>query len=103
MTAAVEGATAAKTVLLCRAVTFKVLTHLRGRLEACRLIEDDVDDAGDRIGTILSRGAVTQHLDTSDGTGWNLRQVRSLRAARSEQCRAVKALAIKENQRLIGR
>ena len=89
------------------------LAVLRRRREAGRIVlEDDVDDARDRIGTVLRRGAVTQDLDALDGRGREGRPVHRLRALvhrterrqlQVDERRAMPARAVHQHERVVGR
>src|SRR3546814_2013305 len=48
---------------LFRSVAFIILRKLPEGIHPRLIVEDDVDDAGDRIRSILRRGAVAQHVD----------------------------------------
>ena len=70
------------------------------------VLEQEVDDARDRIRAVLRRGAVTQHLDLPQRNRGNGRDVRSLRTVRhagepGDDRRAVAALAVDEHQRMV--
>ena len=71
-------------------------------------LQDDVDDAGNRVGAILGRGAVAQDLDVVDRRQRDGIEVHGLRTATDhavvEQDRAgVPALAVDQHQHLVGR
>ena len=70
-------------------------------------LEDDVDDAGDRIGAVLRGRAVAEDLDALDGADGDRVEVRADIAARAraedvDQRRGVAALAVDQDEHLIG-
>src|SRR5581483_6820241 len=71
------------------------------------VLEDDVHDAGDGVGAVLGGGAVQQHFDVIDRRGGDQRKVGRARA-RTEAAvdvqvgRIVAAMAVDQNQRVIG-
>ena len=72
------------------------------------LAQTQIDDTGDGVRAILSRGTVTQHFDAVDGHGWNGVQVDRCRAPADravdiDQSRRVVTLTIEQDQGLVGR
>ena len=70
------------------------------------VLEQEVQHAGDRIGAVLRRGAVAQHLHLPQGDGGDGGDVRSLRAVGhpgepGDDRRAVAALAVDQHQRVV--
>ncbi|MNS57803.1 hypothetical protein D3C72_907020 [compost metagenome] len=89
--------------LIALAIAFRILRVAHGDFRTGRIVENDVDHAGDGVGTVLRRGAVAQHFDALDGGHGNLRQVGRLRAARTQQGAAVETLAVNQHQGLVRR
>ncbi|CAM5546717.1 hypothetical protein RLIN73S_03059 [Rhodanobacter lindaniclasticus] len=89
------------------AVAGRVLAVVALHLAAGRaLLQDDVDDAGQRVRTVLRRGTVAQHLDVVDRADRDRVDVDALRALahlaeRQHQRARVPALAVDEDQHLI--
>ena len=67
------------------------------------VVQNDVDDARNGVGTVLGRGTVAQYFDLLDRIGRDLGKVRCLRAIGTEQRRAVHTFAIDQDQRVIRR
>ena len=70
------------------------------------VLEQEIDDAGNRVRTVLRRGAVAQHLDSLQRDRRNGRDVRSLRAIRhaaepGDHRGPVPPLAVDQDQRVV--
>ena len=81
----------------------KLQTAARGGI-----LEQEVHDAGDRIRAVLCRRAVAQHFGLPNGNPGDHGEIRALRAVRdavpepgNDRC-AVAALAVDQDQRVIG-
>ncbi len=72
------------------------------------LLEDEIHHAGDGVGAVLGRGAVTQHLDAIDGARRDRVQVHAAGARPGtvgegvDQGRLVPPLAVDQHQRVVG-
>ena len=73
------------------------------------VLQLEVNDSGDGVRAVLRRRAVAQHLNLPNGNRWNDGDVRSLRAVGdaisqpSDDRRAVAALSVDQDQRVVGR
>ena len=73
------------------------------------VLQLEVHDSGDGVRAVLRRRAVAQHLNLPNGNRWNDGDVRSLRAVGdaisqpSDDRRAVAALSVDQDQRVVGR
>ena len=94
---------AARAHLAGTAIALRIAGIANGDLAAGFVFQDDVDDAGNRIGAVLRRRAIAQHFDALDRAGRNLRQIGGLRTAAAQQRAAVEAAAIDQYQRLVRR
>ena len=93
--------------VLGEAVTGGIGARLRGDIAAGRVLEDDVDDAGNRVRAVLCRGAVAQHLDARDRRRRDQADVDRGSAAEwagigEDVGGGVAALAVDQHQRLVG-
>ena len=71
-----------------------------------RVVEDDVDHPGNRVGTVLRTGAVAQHFDAFDRADGDRVEVHRRRAATDfrrvvDHRRSVTALAVDQHQHLV--
>src|SRR5690606_8832326 len=91
--AAVTGEADHEIVVLLDAVTFAVLADIGVDFRAFEVLAgNDVDHAGNGVGTVQRRGAIFQHFNALDHGGRDLRDV--LQAAGGD----AKALAIDQHQ-----
>ncbi|KAF1025662.1 MAG: hypothetical protein GAK37_02821 [Pseudomonas sp.] len=95
---------------LAEAVALGVFAQLGVEAAAAvALLENDVDHTGHRVGTVLRRGAITQHFDVVDGADGDHVQVHRLRANERHAAgdvhhrRGMAALAVDQHQGLVRR